>query len=96
MKLSSKDCRDIPHLDQTDCTGSRQERDSPSLEGINPQSLRMMQAALQTVLKSDAEEKECCGLNSFLCLLNGNNIFWIQKEMYFPQQQLLQLSVVLC
>lgn len=55
----------------------------------------MLQAALQTVLKSDAEGKECCGLNSFLCRLDGNNIFWVQKGMDFPQQQLLLLSVVL-
>lgn len=98
LKLSSKECCNIPYLDQTDCTGSRQERCSLSLwEGLIPRhkALRMMQAALQTVLKSDAEGKECHGLNSFLCPLDCNNIFWAQKGMYFPQQQLLQLSIVL-
>lgn len=35
-----------------------------------------MQSALQTVLKSYEQGKECSGLNRFLRPLDGNQIFW--------------------
>lgn len=75
IELSSKDHRRIPHLDQTGCTNNKQGRCPPSLGGIKPQaqsstsSLRVMQGTLQIVLKSDAQGKECSGLNCFVLML---------------------------
>ena len=65
--------------------------------GIKPQAqssasfFRMMQGALQPVLKSDAQRKECSGLNSFLRHLDDNHIFWVERRMCFPQEQVPQL-----